>query len=159
LDYTFELPPERLVIKEDQITVAVSRELRSKMDAAHQEFLKSLEDQSLKVQDIIAKYKDDLVKEKDESDEDFSARSKKRLEDKEREIKEAIPDDSFVSMLAFHCLKGLGELFNQGHKVTEANFEKANYSKVKTLLAKLLISNECNLGSVFLPPTELNQKS
>ena len=89
-----------------------------------------------------------------ETEEEWESRKKDLEKEHERELTEMLPsEDTFYQFeLAFKCLEVLGDMFGQKQKITQQNFEEAAWPKVKQELARILISNGCDLGTLFLPP-------
>lgn len=159
MDTVFELGGERLVLKDDVITVAKAREIRAAMKDLVKKNDEEVEELKKVLVSIDEKYSDDLTKGENETDESYKERIAPILEAKKAEADAVIPEDkeSVVMEMAYKCLGVLADQFGQSAKVTPANFEAAkNYNKVKLQLAKFLINNECEIGVLFLPPKNLN---
>lgn len=158
MDLELELGAERVVVKSDTITVKTARLLRSNIKAVRDIYNKELDQQNEAVQKVLEKYKETLTKKDDESIEEFNKRVEPVLVERKAEVDLLIPEDkeSFIMDIAYRCIKAIAEQFGQAHKVTPTNFDQANWPKIKKGLAKFLISNECELGQLFLPPKEIS---
>lgn len=159
-----ELGPERLVINDDVFTVSKVRELRAAIKAVGKAYDDELEAQKKAVNEVVEEYSSRLKREVDEetgvsseTDKEYSERIKDPLAERDKKIEEIVPEDSEAPTmkLAFECLKAIASITGQAQKVTPPNFDKVNWGKCKIKLAKFLISNECDLGLIFLPPRQL----
>jgi predicted RNase H-like nuclease (RuvC/YqgF family) len=158
-----ELGPERLVL-DDVFDVAKVRQLRKAIKEIGKKYDEELDAQKEKIEAIIDEYKERLKMNRDEydipteTDREYKKRIAPVLAERNAKIEELAPDDEAPTMkLGYQCLEAIAELTGQGggRKVNPANFEKVKWGTAKMKLAKFLISNECDLGMIFLPPKQL----
>lgn len=159
-----ELGTERLVLNDDVFDVAKVRQLRKAIKEIGKKYDADLDAQKELIEEVIEEYRPRLKREVDEydvpteTDREYKKRIKPALTERDAKIEEIAPDDEAPTMkLGYQCLEVIADLTGQGggRKVNEANFEKINWGKTKMKLAKFLISNECDLGMIFLPPKQL----
>lgn len=157
-NFEFVLGGERLVVKGDQLTFGKARELKAAIKQVSEDFDGVLEKFKEDLKKVDEEFASRLEKDEDETLEDWQERIEPVIKEKQAACDAVTPDDleSHVQSLAFKCLQAVGRLFGQEHKITTANFDAADAAKTKMLLAKLLINNECPLGTLFLPPKSLN---
>lgn len=160
-----EFGTERLVLNDDAFDVAKVRQLRKAIKEVGKKYDDELDAQKKAINEVIEEYRPRLKREVDdygvptETDAEYTKRIAEPLAERDAKIDEIAPEDAEAPTmkLAYQCLEAIAEITGQGggRKVNAANFEKINWGKAKMKLAKFLISNECDLGLIFLPPKQL----
>lgn len=159
-----ELGPERLVLNDDVFDVAKVRQLRKAIKEVGKKYDDELDAQKKAINEVIEEYRPRLKREVDEYDvfteteAEYTKRIAEPLAERNAKIEEIAPDDEAPTMkLGYQCLEVIADLTGQGggRKVNPTNFEKVKWGQAKMKLAKFLISNECDLGLIFLPPKQL----
>lgn len=149
-----------LKVDEDLMSVKKVHELRRRIRKVHEDYNEEIRQTNEKINEITTRYSEEgerLVDKNEsptESEEEWKARREELGKKQEKELEEILPDedDFYQFELAFKACEVLEDMFGQKGKVTQENFDNANWPKIKMELAKLLISNGCDMGMVFLPP-------
>lgn len=123
----------RLVIKPDDITVRKSKELKQNSLEIIEDFQKQIEVLKEKINNIFDRYEKDFEKREDESEEEYSRRSKDLLELQQKEL-DSLEKGDDIFALQQRLLKSLAASFGQGEKVTDDSFESVSIPKMEKFL-------------------------
>ena len=148
------LGSEVIRFDEDELTTKVLKKFRKDIEQVQKDYDAKIDADKVQLNILNEKLHQDLVKKEAEDEEKFAKRSEKLIKDYNGKVEALFPEDNdyFVMDLAFRCLKVIGAMVGQEMKVTPENFDNAPWTKVKSILARFLVTHGCPMGALFLPP-------